>query len=317
MLGDAWSALAAMAVIHSAAATPSPAPVNLIISSSNISTLTAPGEIDRRFSVVMASRGAESLPTDPFLMATAEALYQLGKSNVDGVIGPRTYVHHDFPAVSVVIRGRRGAEIPTRYALWGIYEASDQLLRTQTFRNYKFSLKYRNSYVGSIKFRRTQAQPSPARNSSNAQAHPQILPIARRTPSSSPASSGNLSLPSPLESPIQLTFSIISDMNMSKWELFANIYVTLFYIAGFPHHQRISAHFRLAPAAYQSTGTAFWPRGSPSVIIYDDAASALSSIAYYVVTSHILNGIGFNINRDGELIGDGIIFKGPLPKDID
>ena len=315
MLGLSWPALAAMAAIHSAAATLLPAPVNLIVPSFNMTTLSAPGEIDRRFSVVMASRGADILPTDPGLMATAETLYQLGKSNVDGMIGPRTYVHPVFPAVSVAIKGRRGAEIPTRYALWGIYEASDQILRTQTFRDYKFTLEYRKSYVGSIHFARTQTQASPARNSSNAQAQPQILPIARQTVSLSPVSSGNLSLPFLLENPIQLSFSVITGMDMSKWELFANIYVTLFYIAGFPFRQQIPAHFRLAPASFPSTGTAFWPRGASSVVEYGHAASAFSSIAYYVVTSRILNGIGFNIKRDGELIGDGIIYKGPLPKD--
>ena len=316
MLGGAWLALAAMAAIHSAAATPLPGPVNLIIPSSNISTLTAPGEIDHRFSIVIASRGDDVLPTDPGLMVTAETLYQLGKCDVNGVIEPRTFVHHVFPAVTVAIKGRRGAAIPTRFALWGIYEASNQILRTQIFRNYKFILTYRNSNVGSIEFARTQAQPIPARNSSDVQAHTQNLPIARRTASSPPTSPGNLSLPSPLESPIQLTFSIISEIDMSKWELFANIYVTLFYIAGFPSRQRIPAHFRLAPASFPSTGTAFWPRGSPSVIKYDHAARALFSLAYNVVTSRILNGVGFNIKRDGELIGDGIVYKGPLPTDI-
>ena len=317
MVGLSWPALMAVAVIHSAAATPWPAPVNLIIPSSNMSTLTAPGEIDRRFRMIMAARGADVLPSDPGLMATAETLYQLGKSDIDVVIASGTYVNRVFPVVSISIRGRRGAaEIPTRFALWGIYEASDQILRTQTFRNYKFILSYDDSNVGSIEFARTQVQPDPARNISGAQIHTQLLPMARPTVPSSPISSGNLSLPSLLENPIQLSFSIITEMDMSKWELFANIYATLFYIVEFPYHQPIPTHFRLAPPSFQSTGIAFWPRGSPPVVKYGHAASALLSIAYYVVTSRILNGIGFNINRDGELIGDGIIFKGPLPKDI-
>ena len=316
MLGLSWPALTTMAAIHSAAAMPSPAPVNLIVPSSNTSILTALGEIDRRFRIIMAARGADILPTDPGLMATAETLYQLGKSDVNGVIEPGTYVNRIYPAVSVSIKGRRGAaEIPTRFALWGIYEASDQILRTQTFRNYKFTLEYDDSNVGSIEFVRTQVQTDPARNTSDAQAHTQILPVARQTVSSSPIGSGNLSLPSPLENPIHLSFSIITEMDMSKWELFANIYATFFYIAEFPYRQPIPTHFRLAPPSFQSTGIAFWPRGAPSVVEYGHAASALFSIAYYVVMSRIINGIGFNINRDGELIGDGIIFKGPLPKD--
>ena len=317
MLGLSWPALTAMAAIHSAAATPSPALVNFIIPSSNMSTLTAPGEIDRRFRIVMASRGGDVLPTDPGLMATAETLYQLGKSDVNGVIEPRTYVNRIFPAVSVSIRGRRGAaEIPTRFALWGIYEASDQILQTQIFRNYKFTLEYDNSKVGSIDFARAQAQANLTGNTSNTQAQTQILPIAPQTASFSPPSSRNLSLPSPLETPIQLSFSMIADMDMSKWELFANIYVTLFYIAGFPFRQRIPAHFRLAPPSFPQTGTAFWPRGASSVVEYGQVASAFSSIAYYVVTSHILTGIGFNLKRNGDLIGDGIIYNGPLPRDI-
>ncbi|KAM0801025.1 hypothetical protein BDR22DRAFT_228791 [Usnea florida] len=317
MLGLSWPALTAMAAIHSAGATASPAPLNIITPSFNMSTLTAPGEIDRRFRIVMASRGADVLPTDPGLMATAETLYQLGKSDVNGMVEPRTYMNRIFPAVSVSIRGMGGAaEIPTRFALWGIYEASDQILRTQIFRNYQFTLKYDNSNVGSIDFARTQAQANPTRNTSNTEAQTQILPIAPQTASSSPTSSRNLSLPSPLETPIQLSFSIITEMDMSKWELFANIYVTLFYIAGFLFRQRIPAHFRLAPPSSPQTGTGFWPRGASSVVEYGQVASAFSSIADYVVTSPVLSGIGFNLKLDGELIGDGIIYKAPLPKDI-
>lgn len=317
MLGLSWPALTAMAAIHSAAATPPPAPVNLVVPSFNMSILTALGEVDVRFRINIDAQGADVLPTDPFLMATAETLYQLGKNDVNGVAEPGTIVNRMFPAVSVSIKGRHGAaEIPTRYALWGIYEASDQLLRTQTFRNYKFTLEYDENNVGFIKFARTQAQPDPARNTSDAQAHTQSLPIARRTVSSSPISSGNLSLPSPLETPIRLSFSILTEMDLSKWELFANIYATLLYIAQFPPRQPIPTHFRLTPLSFESTGIAFWPRGGASVVEYGHVAGALVMVANYVVTSHIVNGIGFNIKRDGEVIGDGIIFSGQLPKDI-
>ena len=127
MLGLSWPALAAVAAIHSAAATPLPAPMSLIVPSSNMSTSTAPGVIDRRFRIVIASQGTDVLPTDPGLMATAEMLYRLGKCDVNGVIEPRTYVDHKFPAVSVSIRGRPGAAgTPTRFALWGIYKASER-----------------------------------------------------------------------------------------------------------------------------------------------------------------------------------------------
>ena len=322
MLGLFWTILLAVAAAHSAVAAPSPAPMNLIVPSSDTQALTAPGVIDPRFSLFIFSQGANILDTDSGLLATLETLHRLGTYEFYGMMEPKVYVHPGYPAVSVSVQAKPGAShMLTRFAVWGIYGASQHVLQTQMVRNYVFVLRYDNTEVGFIEYRGTQAQLSaPGNNSISVQNHTQssdTRTIARRKALYSPNST-NISNASLTDR--HIAFGVWQDygMDMTKWELFADIYVALLYIADFPTARRIPSPFTVRPAPSHQSLMSFDPQGSPSVAQYSDLASGLASMARYVVKHSVVHAVGFALWLDsptGRRIGHGRIFKDPQRSD--
>ena len=312
MLDFFWPALLAIAVIHSTTSTLLPRAINLINVSSDIPTLTVPGHIDPRFAILMTSEGTEILNADSGLMAITKMMHRLTESNFDGMIEPTTYVHNEFPATSVSIRGLPGdRDVQTRFAVWGIYRASIYVLQTKVVRTYTFKLTFDNSDVGYIDFARTQVRLSPAGSSSNDQNHTQsldTLPLARRN-TYSVQSSGDISLTSPPDQPLRISYVVVEDQDLTKWEIFANIYTHLGFLAEFPSRQRIQETYTMHATSFPLSRTGLYVRTSPSVVRYGYVATALITIAYYIVTLDILHGIIVRMELDEELIGEGFILR--------
>ena len=311
MLDFFWPVLLAIAAIYSVVATPLPRQLNLINVASDIPDLTVPGQIDPRFQISMTSEGTEILSTDSSLLAIAKMLRQLAESDFNGIVEPNTYV---YDATSVSLRGLPGDRIKTRFAVWGIYRASLYVVQTRIVRSYAFSLTFDNSDVGYIDFARTQVQLSPATSSSsNAQNRTMSLDtslLARRSASSS-QSSGYVNLTSPAERPIQISYDVIEDQDLTKWELFANIYTNLGCFAEFPSRQRIERPYTIHSTSFPRSRTGFQPMIYPSVVEYRYAALAFITIAYFIVDLDILHGIVVRIEQDKEVIGEGFIMRFP------
>ena len=312
MLDFFWPVLLAIAAIYSVVATALPNPTNLINVSSDIPILTVLGGIDPRFHISMTSAGTEILSTDSSLLAITKMLYELTLSDFNGMIEPSTYV---LGATSVSLRGSPGdMGIQTRYAVWGIYRASLYVVRTKIARSYAFSLTFDNSHVGYIDFARTQVQLSPATSSSrNAQNRTQSLdtsPLARSS-ASSLQSSGYANLTSPSERPIEIIYDVIRDQDLTKWELFANIYTFLGTLAEFPSPQRIERPYITHSPPFPRSRTGFEPKTYPSVVENRHAALAFTTMASFITTLDVVHGITVQIKLDNEVIGEGFIKRLP------
>ena len=319
MLGFFGLILLATAAIHSTVATPLPRPINLINASSDIPTLTVPGEIDPRFRLIMTSRGTDILSTDSGLMAITKMMHQLAESDFNGVVEPQTYMYDEFPGTSVSIRGLpRDKKVQTRFVVWGIWRVSLYVVQTRIFRDYTFTLTFDNSGVGYIDFTRTQVQLiHVGSSSSNSQNHTQswdTLPLARRN-ASSLQSPGDRGLTVPPGRPIHISYAVIEDQDLTKWELFANIYTNLRLFAEFPSRQRIQKPYIVHSEPFPRSRTGFDPKTYPSVLEYRHVAHAFTTIAYYVVTLDILHGIILRIQLNDEVIGQGYIMRLPMSEE--
>lgn len=203
--------VALISQIHSAAANPLTAPSNSILTSPHVSNLTVPGVIPSRFRTVLSGQGTRDLDIDAGLMAIAKMMHRLTSTSFSGTIEPRTYVNKDYPGVSVSIKAIPGEnEIETRFAVWGIFEASHYVTRDKIMKNFTFTLVFDNSDVGYIVFAWNRVPPSLTGSGSNSQNQTNdsaVLSLPQRTAYAGNSSSATLMSPEDNDITLSLNLS--------------------------------------------------------------------------------------------------------------
>lgn len=235
-------------------------------------------------------------------MAITKMLHRLTLRNWNGAVEARTYIHMSYPDVAISLNlptdAPDVADMPTRYAVWGILYVSEYIRRAESVRNFRFTLEFDNHVVGYISFdknpdiagqRSAQSDslsPDGLANSKRALDHPlhsDYLQLNLSAPTSNPditLSKTNLTVP-PSDPDIQdFTTLRITDLEISKWEFFAGVFLNLYVIAHFPYDQVMESFAAkiFGPPGPRSICTGWTIEERQRILKYHDAAFYMLSL---------------------------------------
>ncbi|KAL8995911.1 MAG: hypothetical protein Q9169_004447 [Polycauliona sp. 2 TL-2023] len=289
MLNFISPALLAITACHSAAATPvlNPAdPMTLSAPNSNLAVVAAGlGARELQFNVRILVPGTQILNLDDGLMAVTKTLHRLSGLYYNGRMGPTTYVALGYTSVTVEIRAVPGqSNIMTRYALWGALAVGGSILQRREVRNHVFGLFWSNTVVAYIQLKRTTtavqlslAGGSQEDDSSSSARQQRQLPDQTQDINDTVNNNKNNRNDSPINPPLQqrddeteigLKYHVNTDQPMTKWELFANIYNQLGYIAEFAPRQRRTGIWSIRPALFPNTQSVIIPAAAGGGVEY-------------------------------------------------
>lgn len=289
-----------------------------LISSSPLSALTSPiqlsqianltsqpaAQIDPRFKISDPSAGDIELNAIPGLMAITKMLHRLTLCDWDGVVQARTYIHTLYPDVSVSLSLPIGVpNIPTKYAVWGILYVGEFIRRAENVRNYDFTLVFDMQVVGHISFskvpvvagarsaQRDSLSPDGIASSKRALDHPlhsdyfQLKPTVPQSNPDPRLSTTNLTVP-PSDPDLQEFSTLtITDLEISKWEFFAGVFLNLYVIAHFPYDQPVETFVAKipGPTGPRSISTGWIIEEQQRVLKYHDPALHMLSLPVNVM----------------------------------
>lgn len=194
-------------------------------------------------------------------------------------------------------------KIENRFALWGISQASQYIIRNEIVHNYRFTLSFDNSDVGYIVFSRNQVQLSLAGSGIHAQ---------NQTRSTISSNSSVVTLMSPQDEDITLSMALRNGKDLTKFKIFANIFNGLAITAKFPPNQRLQDIISFRPSTYLETAPSFFAKTSPSVFKYRHAAIALLTAGFYVLAEDVFEQMLIRIMIDVGTMGEiYIVEPGP------
>ncbi|KAL8847180.1 MAG: hypothetical protein Q9221_007781 [Calogaya cf. arnoldii] len=281
--------------------------------------------IDPRFSGHVAVPGRERLALDDGLMALTKMMHRLSGLPFNGMIGPETWVATGYTSVSVRIRVLPGREvIPTRFAIWGAQQLGLHVLWHKTVPNLVWALTWLGSLIGYIEFKRNSLQLLLPENASDdkSDATPVapgldlILDKQFQAVGVSGDNRKDINIVLPVlrdDRKLSLTYYMVEDQPMTKWELFANIYSLLGAIGEHPPRQKVLTYFVVSPTLFPDTHFQIKPVNDVEVE-YRFLADAAISIAFFILRRNAFFTLLIRLQLDEEDICNGLIYKGDIPR---
>ncbi|KAL8653170.1 MAG: hypothetical protein Q9226_003955 [Calogaya cf. arnoldii] len=281
--------------------------------------------VDPHFTGYVFDPGSESLKLDDGLMALTKMMHRLSGRYFNGMMGPETWVAAGYTSVSVEVRVGPGREvIPTRFAIWGAQQLGVHIISHRQVRNLVWALVWMGSVVGSIEIKRKSPQLLlPGSGGGGTSDRMPVVPgldfILDKQLRATDASGDKrkdltIGLP-PLQDDRKesLTYHVIDDRPMTKWELFANIYSFLGHVSEHPPRRKILPYFAVTPSLFPDTYFQLLAVKDGEVE-YGFLADAAISTAFFILRQNVFSTLLLRLRLDEEVVCQCLIYKGEIPR---